>query len=416
MSDTGNWQPPYGPTGPPGPGGPPPPDGVPPGAQGPPPWPGPSPWPDGQQWTTPGPGWTPPPKPGLIPLRPLGFGTLLGAPFQELRQNPKGTIGSGLIVQAVTVVLTVVVMVPVTVWAFSRIDQAAAEDAAEITAGSVLALALTALVPVLVSLIGSAFVQGVVVTDVARGTVGEVPRLSALWKATWPRLGSLLLWLLLYAGVAVAVLAVLGGVFAALLTLGTVGAVVGTAVLIIGLVGFAVVAAWVMTKLAVVPSIIVMERASVRRAMARSWSLTGGYFWRTFGILILVAVIVNVAAQVVTTPVSLMAGIVPVVLDPTGSDPTASLVVLIVGEVVLLMLSVVIAAITTVVRSAAAALIYIDLRIRKEGLDLELIRFVEARQAGDASVPDPLDPQRLIPDPQNRGRQSADPQNPDRAR
>ncbi len=28
--------------------------------------------------------------------------------------------------------------------------------------------------------------------------------------------------------------------------------------------------------------------------------------------------------------------------------------------------------------------------MRKEGLDLELIRFVEARQVGDTSVPDPF--------------------------
>ncbi len=40
-------------------------------------------------------------------------------------------------------------------------------------------------------------------------------------------------------------------------------------------------------------------------------------------------------------------------------------------------------------QSSATALIYIDLRMRKEGLDVELVRFVEARQAGDASVPDP---------------------------
>ena len=43
-------------------------------------------------------------------------------------------------------------------------------------------------------------------------------------------------------------------------------------------------------------------------------------------------------------------------------------------------------------QSSATALLYIDLRMRKEGLDLELVRFVEARQAGDTSVPDPYLP------------------------
>ena len=41
------------------------------------------------------------------------------------------------------------------------------------------------------------------------------------------------------------------------------------------------------------------------------------------------------------------------------------------------------------VQSAATALIYLDLRIRREGLDLELARFVEAKQSGDQAVPDP---------------------------
>jgi len=45
--------------------------------------------------------------------------------------------------------------------------------------------------------------------------------------------------------------------------------------------------------------------------------------------------------------------------------------------------------VTAIITSASTALIYIDLRMRKEGLDLDLVRFVEARQGGDSSVPDP---------------------------
>jgi hypothetical protein len=41
-----------------------------------------------------------------------------------------------------------------------------------------------------------------------------------------------------------------------------------------------------------------------------------------------------------------------------------------------------------VVQSATTGLIYIDLRMRKEGLDLDLARFVEETSAG-ANPPDP---------------------------
>jgi hypothetical protein len=50
--------------------------------------------------------------------------------------------------------------------------------------------------------------------------------------------------------------------------------------------------------------------------------------------------------------------------------------------VVQIVLTVVIATITSVVMTATSALLYLDLRMRKEGLDLQLTRFVEARQMG----------------------------------
>jgi hypothetical protein len=47
-----------------------------------------------------------------------------------------------------------------------------------------------------------------------------------------------------------------------------------------------------------------------------------------------------------------------------------------------------------VVQSATTALIYLDLRMRKEGLDLRLQRFVEDRAAGRAEASDPY----VLPD------------------
>jgi hypothetical protein len=84
VTDSTSWQPPAGTT--------------PPAAPS--PYAPPSPAPQQPGWAPPGPpaGWTPPPKPGLIPLRPLTFGTLLGASFQVLRRNPRPTFGFSLLV------------------------------------------------------------------------------------------------------------------------------------------------------------------------------------------------------------------------------------------------------------------------------------------------------------------------------
>ena len=66
------------------------------------------------------PGWTPPPRPGLIPLRPLTLGTLLGAAFQVLRRNPRPTFGFALIVTGAVSILTLLTVGLVTVFAVSR--------------------------------------------------------------------------------------------------------------------------------------------------------------------------------------------------------------------------------------------------------------------------------------------------------
>ena len=121
--------------------------------------------------------------------------------------------------------------------------------------------------------------------------------------------------------------------------------------------------------------------------------------------LLLVGVILNVAAQVVVQPVSLVGTLLAVVIDPTGTG--AALTITIITTVVTLVLSLLIGAITAVVQAALVAVIYIDLRMRKEGLDLELERFVELRDAGQP-VGDPYrSPPTRRPRPPRRRRPEA---------
>ena len=47
------------------------------------------------------PHWTPAPKRGIIPLRPLDFGTILGKSFAMLRHNPSVLLGFGVCTQLV---------------------------------------------------------------------------------------------------------------------------------------------------------------------------------------------------------------------------------------------------------------------------------------------------------------------------
>ncbi|MET4639040.1 hypothetical protein [Mycetocola sp. 2940] len=334
------------------------------------------------------PAWAPPPKPGLIPLRPLGFGTLLGAPFLTLKRNPKATFGSALLVQAITVVISLLVVGVITFFVISRITSAAPEDQDAIAAGGIVAILLGSIVPFLVGIAATVFLQGVIVNEAARATLGEKLTLGATWKATWPRLGQLLLWTLI-AGAAVTVaVGLIGGVVVLLIALGDGFIAAGIILAILAGLAFVVLAVWLGIKLSIVPSVIVLERVGVFPAIGRSWRLTDGYFWRTLGVQYLIAFIVGTVSQVVVTPITFLYMIAVSVIDPTSSraEDWIAPALLYVGLIIVTLL---VASVTSVVQSAALAFIYIDLRMRKEGLDLELIRFVEAQQAGNGSVPDP---------------------------
>jgi hypothetical protein len=335
-------------------------------------------------------GWAPPPKPGLIPLRPLGFGTLLWAPFQVLRRNPKATFGSALLIQTVITLISLAVIGLVTFFAISRVASAPLGELDAVQAGSTVAIVLSAIVPIALSVVAAALLQGIIVVEVARATLGEKLRLGALWRAAGRRLWTLVLWTLLLAAAALVAIAVVGGVVVLLVVLGGPWQVVGIILGVVG--GLALIAAWVwvFTRTSLVPSLIVLERLSIRRSIGRSWSLTTGYFWRTLGVEFLVAAIVNIVAQVVTMPLSILFGVAVSLVDPNAAIesyiPSAILYVLI------LFAALVLGAVASVVQSATTALIYIDLRMRKEGLDLELARFVESASAAPGTVPDPYLP------------------------
>jgi hypothetical protein len=358
-----------------GPGGPPAPP-VQPGYPAAPPPVAPPVGPAGGYASAPPPSWTPPPKPGLIPLRPLGFGTLLGAPFQVLRRNPKATFGSALLVQGISVLITLVVVGAVTFFAIGRIAAAPVEDQDAVAAGAIIAIILSALIPLALTVVASALLQGVIVLEVARGTLGEKLRMTALWRLVGRRVWPLVGWtLLLSAAILLGVLLVAGLVFVCVL-LGDGWIALAVLIGVFGGLGLIAAGAWVSTKTAVVPSMIVLERLGIWASVRRSWTLTRGFFWRTLGVLLLISVIVGVVSQVVTTPLSLLFGAATALIDPNASFeayiPAAVLYLL------TILISLVISAVTAVVQSAAVALIYIDLRMRKEGLDLELQRFVEA--------------------------------------
>jgi hypothetical protein len=109
-------------------------------------------------------------------------------------------------------------------------------------------------------------------------------------------------------------------------------------------------------------------RVGVWGALKRSWQLVKGKFWRVFGILLFAGLVVNIVSYALQYGITTLVITVGSWADSSESS-SASLVAFILGA------SVAVATALTLIASlafisAVHALIYLDLRVRREGLDL----------------------------------------------
>lgn len=334
------------------------------------------------------PAWTPASRPGIVPLHPYGFGTILGRSFTALRQNPRVLLGFALVVQAVAYVVLLVAVGGVAIASFSRLDTVApgSEDFDAVLAGSI---ALTSVVGIVLSLAAGALtvlVQGVVVAEVAHAVVAEKPTLGTVWRRVRPVIWRLLGYSLLVLLAMVVVLAVAAAI---VIGLGVVALPAGIAVGVLVVLGMIPLYLWLATKLFLVPAVIILEHARVGTAIARSWRLTRRRFWPTLGVIVIISLAFSVIAQVISFPLGLVSGALTTILSPTGESEPGAIVSFIVLQVIGQIGILLVQCIALVVQSTSAALVYVDARMRHEGLDQDLLAYVDARDGGATDLADP---------------------------
>ncbi|MGT2425202.1 hypothetical protein [Amnibacterium kyonggiense] len=332
----------------------------------------------------------PAPKPGLIPLHPLSFGQILGGAFQVIRYNPRATVGPALIISLVQNALTVAVTYGIGIATVDRIQRAATDaDRQTIALGAAGIGGASLLAVLVVSVVATALLQGLITRVVAEGALGRRPTMGEALRGAarrfWPLVGfavvigviQLVLVLVLAAAVTGLIVAFsgiandLGILYAVLLALP-----IAVALLVVYFFFY--------IKFALTPSIIVLEGRGVFAAIRRSWGATRRAFWRTFGIIALVSLLVAAAAQIVSIPFSIIGGAVAGVLAPdAGSDLQGQLVSSLAASSPALVVTVIVTGIGQIAQVSALVLVYLDRRMRTEGLDLELRRHAEQGGAGD---------------------------------
>jgi len=298
----------------------------------------------------PPPGWGVP-KPGVIPLRPLGLSEILDGAISTMRAHPKVILGVSAIVVTISQVLSTVATYPL-------LDDAnrAARLGNRATDQDLLDSSLAGLwvvgIALLITLLVRVFLSGFLTIAVGKAVLGQPVTTGDVWARVRPRLPALLGLTLVYPAVTAAVVLLLF-----LLVL-----VAGPGVLLVLLV-LVPLAFWLYILFSLATPALMLENAGVGRAFGRSRALVTGSWWRVFGITLLAGIIAGIVAAIVVVPFTLAAGGFSQTIEPTFRY----LALTTIGGIIA-------GAVTEPFAAGVGVLLYTDQRMRREGMDIELAR------------------------------------------
>ena len=296
-----------------------------------------------------------PPKPGVVPLRPLALGEILDGAVQTIRQNPKVMLGLSAIVNLALTVIVVLLQIGNLSEAFGGLNSFdSSSEQASADAGQLVASAIA----LLLQFVGTTLLTGLLVVAVSDAVLGKRPGIGEVWRRArgriWALLGVTVMVVLAVFGVGVACL--LPGILVAFAG-GGVGAVL---LIVLGFFAALVLCFWIAIRFLFAPPTVLLERSGVFASMGRSWRLVGGSWWRCFGIWLLAQLLGSILSGVLQVPLLILASVV----DGSGSKA------IVIGLTILA--SVLARTLVAPFSAAILALLYIDLRMRREGLDVRL--------------------------------------------
>ncbi|WP_329272564.1 hypothetical protein [Streptomyces sp. NBC_01451] len=334
------------------------------------------------------PGWGgnwggPPPaaKPGVIPLRPLGVGEILDGAVSTMRAHWRTVLGISLTVAVVTEIVAILLQGLV-------LDDNASVNGLDSTSASFEELSramgdalLSSGVLFVISMIGTVIATALLTTVTSRAVLGKPVTIGEAWRDARPQIPKLfgLIFLLLLTVVAIVAVGIAPGVLVALA--GSEGG--GAALAVLGGFGASLVALWLMISFSLASPALMLEKQSILKSISRSAKLVRGSWWRVLGIQLLASIIAMVVSSIVVLPFTFVASAltgdgISGLLDGTGSFGWTFLVVSGIGSVIGSM-------ITFPITAGVTVLLYIDQRIRREALDLDLARAAGVQSSGSGT-------------------------------
>lgn len=330
-------------------------------------------------------------RPGIIPLRPLQLGDIYGGVTKAIRGNVAATMG-------LAALISLVVLVPLTALGALVGNMSSAED----LMGDELPIGMLGqYVPLLGTYVTGILLPAFMAYVIGQGVLGRKVGPGETARGTLSRLlavlGSaalvILITLLLYAVFGLPIYLVV----VALVQDNAMsdGAEILLVLVVLALVGVLILLSMALqTLLTFALPAVVLERVGPVRSITRSAQLVGPpnhkMFWRVFGIRLLTGIMVSALSQIITFPAA-MVGMLIIAAAGAGEMANPFMWVAIMQGVVTILVS----ALTTPFLAGVDALLFVDARIRKEGLDVQLMQataegatppWARATGAGVASV------------------------------
>lgn len=329
--------------------------------------------------------------PGSVyPLRTLAQDEVFQGAFRVIRRNPRAALGLPFLAGVINVVFSILLV------AFSpsdslqrmMLDPASFEDPELVMAAmsegtAIILLLLSSLISNL--LIALAFALLAIPT--MRSAYG-LP--TTLWQTVRLRAGTIG-WLLLFF-VLVGVL--LGG--GGLVVLFISGMIIGLTFFIgavVVLPALFLLLCCVTVALLFAPAAIVVERCNAFSAIARSFQLNRGLWWRHIGTVALLYLMVGLAVLIASLPAFLLMGLGTELAwqSPDGEDGIWPLLVLGLTQ----LYDTILAALMTALIGTAVAMMYFNTRVRREGLDLVLAQAAPSTHESELETLVPGSPDHL---------------------
>ena len=245
--------------------------------------------------------------------RPMGIGEILSTALQLYRRHWRTLL-----------TIAAVVVVPITLLHYLVGDLVRTQG--ETTRNGVVETAtwsvgIAGLVAALAGILMYLVLTGAITRTVAAEVAGQDPSVEQSYRFGFHRLGSVLL-------------------VSVLVGLATIG----------GLILFIIPGIYIGFRLCVSIEALVVEGRRGTQAMGRSWELVGGHWWHAFGALVVAGLLTGVVNSVITTPFNNTSWFVQATAAAVATVITMPYSVLV------------------------GVLLYLDLRARKENLNLERLR------------------------------------------